>query len=50
VAKPAKSNPIEVGRSAAEAGSRHAKKFVETANRFLSYQADRRIPVFTVKN
>ena len=46
VGKPAKSNPIEVGRSAAEAGSRDAKIFVEPANRFLSHQADRLIPVF----
>jgi hypothetical protein len=46
VGNPAKGNSIKVCRSAAEAGSRDAKIFVETANRFLSYQADRRIPVF----
>src|SRR6266851_2909484 len=46
VVKPPKGNSIKVRRSAAEASSRDAKIFVETANRFLSYQADRRIPVF----
>ena len=46
VGNPAKGNSIKVGRSAAESGSRYAKIFVETANRFLSNQGDCRIPVF----
>src|SRR5258705_11550596 len=46
VGEPRKGNSIKVRRSAAEADGRYAKIFVETANRFLSNQADRRIPVF----
>ena len=46
--EPSKGNSIKVRRSAAEAGSRYTKIFVETANRLLAYEADRGVPVFSV--
>jgi hypothetical protein len=46
VGKLAKGKTTKVRRFATVAGGRHAKVFVDTANRSLSYQADRRMPVF----